>query len=90
MRQIYVTWKISKDVKTSVWYGHMEVSAPYDWDVDEGKIPWIDKFDFKAMTSNGIHKKINAKLYELHQLHQHKYPIQLVFPSSAFENTDWA
>lgn len=87
MRQIYVTWRISRKTGCLLWRGQMEASAPYDWDTDEGGIPWMYAFDFMGLTQDKVFKKVNGKLYEI-QRHT-EYPVQLVFPSSAFEHTEW-
>lgn len=88
MKKVYVTWQISRKIKCPFWRGHMEVSSPYDWDTDDGGIPWMYAFDFIGLTQDKVFKKVNGKLYEI-QRHT-EYPVQLVFPSSTFENTDWA
>lgn len=87
MKKVYVTYQISKPQGKLLWRAHMEVSDPYDWDHDLGGISWTYTCNFKGLTADRVVKKINAKLYKLFQ---HKYPIEICFPSSQFENTDWA
>lgn len=88
MKKIYITWKLIKYNKHLFWDAEMQVSAPYDWEKDNGGIPWNKTYYFKTISCDRATKIINKKIYRLKK--EQKYPIQLVFPSSYGENVDWA